>query len=68
MEREQIIADYKKARHITDDYILDEDEMYFVEHIYNLQNQISENLLEQAREEAIDLFIKEINLLINFIK
>ncbi len=31
MEREQIIADYKKARHIRDEYVLDEDEMYFVD-------------------------------------
>ena len=51
MEKEKIIADYKDARNIRDEYILDEDEMYFVEYIYNLQNHYS-TLLKQAREEG----------------
>jgi len=43
MTQEQIIADYKKARHITDEYVLDEDEMYFVEQIYLLHQEQVKN-------------------------
>jgi hypothetical protein len=43
MTQEQIIADYKKARHITDEYVLDEDEMYFVEQIYFLHQEQVKN-------------------------
>jgi len=43
MTQEQIIADYKKARNITDEYVLDEDEMYFVEQIYFLHQEKVKN-------------------------
>ena len=43
MTQKQIIADYKKARHITDEYVLDEDEMYFVEQIYLLHQEQVKN-------------------------
>ena len=43
MTKEQIIENYKKARHITDEYVLDEDEMYFVEELVKVHTKLANN-------------------------
>ena len=43
MTKEQIIENYKKARHITDGYVLDEDEMYFVEELVKVHAKLASN-------------------------
>jgi hypothetical protein len=39
MRKSEIIKKYKKDRHIQDNYILDEDEMYLIEEIQKALNQ-----------------------------
>ena len=75
MSLEKIVKKYKQARNITDDYKLDEDEMYFVNEILELEQQLNllniggvngllpsqkEQLEVEAYEAAIKLG-KEIN-------
>jgi len=43
MNKEEIITDYKKAKNITDEYVLNDDEMYFVEQLVRVHEQQVKN-------------------------
>lgn len=57
MTREDIIKKYKKDRHITDDYILDEDEDYFVNELLKVSNACFEfkGVAEEFWQETPEL-------------